>query len=502
MLKRVLNARVSDVLSHPTPLEEAPLLSEKLDMPVFLKREDLTPVFSFKLRGAYNRVARLSASERDLGVIAASAGNHAQGVAFACRKLGVSCQIVMPETTPMIKVQAVNRFGADVLLRGDSYSDAAAYAAEMVREHGRLLIHPFDDLEVIAGQGTIALELLQQMPPEVDLVMLPVGGGGLAAGVASVLKEVRPHVRVLGVEPEDSNAMQLSLAAGKPVELERVGIFADGVAVRRVGDHTFGLCQQYLDGVVTVSVDEICAAIRDGFHETRTMLEPAGALALAGLKRVRDGRAAVSSTGAVCVLSGANVAFSRFGYIGERAEVGEDREAILAVTIPERRGEFLDFCRVIGEVGITEFNYRLSSREFAQIFVGLETGSSPASHRIINALRGRGYTVVDLSQDEVAKTHIRHMVGGRSSLVENEVLFDFEFPERPGAALEFLLSLSDRWNVSLFHYRNHGAAFGRVLCGMEVPCAQREEVKLTLDELGFSYRNVSDSPSVPFITGI
>lgn len=499
MLKRVLNARVSDVLPRPTPLEEAPLLSERLGVPVFLKREDLTPVFSFKLRGAYNRIAGLSADDKRVGVIAASAGNHAQGVAFACRKLDVSCQIVMPETTPLIKVRAVNRFGADVILRGDSYSEAQAYAEEVIGESGRVPIHPFDDLDVIAGQGTIALELLQQMPVEVDLVVLPVGGGGLAAGVASVLKEVRPNVRVLGVEPEDSNAMQRSLKAGKPIVLDRVGIFADGVAVKRVGDHTFRLCEQYLDGVITVSIDEICAAIRDGFHETRTMLEPAGALSVAGLKRL--GASAGSCRGAVCILSGANVAFSRFGYIGERAEVGEAREAILAVTIPERRGEFLDFCQVIGEVGITEFNYRLTSRDHALIFVGLETGSTAATQRIVGALRGRNYSVVDLSQDEVAKTHIRHMVGGRSSLVRDEVLFDFEFPERPGAALEFLLGLSDRWNVSLFHYRNHGAAFGRVLCGMEVPPDQRSDVRIALDELGFSYQDVTSSPSVPFILG-
>jgi threonine dehydratase len=500
VLKRVLNARVHEVLPEPTPLERAPILSERLGFQVWIKREDLTPVFSFKLRGAYNRVAQLTDAERAAGVIAASAGNHAQGVAYACQRLGVSCAIVMPRTTPRIKVDAVRRFGAEITLCGDSYTEAAEHAVALQVSSGRTAIPPFDDLDVIAGQGTIGLELLRQAPRDLSVIFAPVGGGGLISGIACVVKELRPEVKVIGVEPEDANNMQQALAAGHPVDLPRVGIFADGVAVRRAGEHTLKLCQQYVDEIVTVSIDEICAAIRDAFVDTRTMLEPAGALSIAGLKKVAAQRGGLGTS--VVIASGANVSYSRFGYIVERAEAGEHREAILAVSIPERRGAFLEFCSVVGERPITEFNYRLASRERALIFVGVEVEGPAATRELCGALEARGYPTHDLSQDEVARTHVRHMVGGLSAAVRNEVLYDFEFPERPGALLQFLRSLSDRWNISLFHYRNHGAAFGRVLCGMEVPIEEREQLELALAQIGFDYQPVTNSPAAEFLLGV
>jgi threonine dehydratase len=503
MLKHILNARVVEVLPEPTPLDFAPNLSERLGRPVFIKREDLTPVFSFKVRGAYNRVAALTKEERARGVIAASAGNHAQGVAFASQRRGVACQIVMPSTTPRIKVDAVRRFGASIELHGDSYSDAAERCRQIQQAEQQILIPPFDDLDVIAGQGTIGLELLRQAPRDLAAVYVPVGGGGLISGIGAVLKEVRPEVRIIGVQPDDSNAMQQSLATNRRVLLERVGIFADGVAVKRVGEHTLRLCKEYVDAIVTVSVDEICAAIRDGFLDTRTMLEPAGALAIAGVKKALQ-RNELEPGPVALIASGANVAYSRFGYIVERAEIGESREAILAVDIPERRGAFLEFCSVIGDHSITEFNYRLASRERALIFVGLEVEGPDQTQALCEALTARGFPIADLSQDDIAKTHVRHMVGGRSPLVHDEVLYSFEFPERPGAFMEFLQKLSNRWNISLFHYRNHGAAFGRVLCGMEVPPEERSDLEHTLAQIGFAHRSVTDSAAAAFLlsTGV
>lgn len=498
MLKRVLNARVHEVLPQPTPLERASSLSERLGVNAWLKREDQTPVFSFKLRGAYNRIALMNGEERQRGVVAASAGNHAQGVAFACQRLDIPCVVVMPRTTPRIKVDAVRRYGCEVQLWGDSYSDAAVLARELVESSGRLFIPPFDDLEVIAGQGTVGLELLQQAPRDLEAIFVPVGGGGLASGIAAVVKEVRPRVAVIGVEPDDSNAMQQALRHGGPLELPRVGIFADGVAVKRVGELTFQYCQRYLDDVVLCSSDEICAAIRDVFLDTRTMLEPAGALSVAGMKTYLKRRGAATGS-YVAIASGANMAYTRFGYVLERAEIGEQREAILAVEIPERRGSFLDFCSLIGERPITEFNYRLSSRKQARIFVGMEVEGRAEIAAILQALRARGYATDDLSADDVAKTHVRHMVGGRSPLVGNEVLYDFEFPERPGALMHFLRKLSHRWNISLFHYRNHGAAYGRVLCGMEVPPADRPELERVLEAIGFEHRAVHGGAAAKFL---
>ena len=497
MLKRVLNARVADVLPEPTPLDPAPNLSARLGVPVLLKREDLTPIFSFKLRGAYNRIALLGDTERAAGVIAASAGNHAQGVAYAAAKLGLRCRIVMPRTTPAIKVDAVRRHGAGIELVGDDYAEAAAHCAALVADTGMTPIPPYDDLDVIAGQGTIGLEILHQAPRALGAIFVPIGGGGLASGVAAIVKELRPDVRVVGVQAEDSDAMIRSLREGRRVVLEHVGIFADGVAVRQVGEHTLAMCRKYLDDCLTVSVGEICAAIKDVFEDTRSVLEPAGALAVAGLKRAA--RAGDLPAGvAVAVASGANMNFNRLRYVAEQAEVGEHREAIFAVTIPERPGSFLEFCQVIGERSVTEFNYRLASRDEAHIFVGVEVTGLEEARVLARALADHGYPCVDLSEDDLAKTHVRHMVGGRAANAAGEALFSFEFPERPGALMQFLTSLGSRWNISLFHYRNHGAAFGCVLCGLEVPPAERGEIVERLARLGFSYVDETQNPAARF----
>ena len=494
MLKRVLNARVVDVLPSPTPLDPVPGLSARLGQPVLLKREDLTPIFSFKLRGAYNRMSRLDDRERAAGIIAASAGNHSQGVAYAAARLGLRCRIVMPRTTPSIKVEAVRRYGAAIDLVGDNYDDAAAHCARLVAETGMTPIPPYDDLDVIAGQGTVGLEILTLGPRDLGAIFVPVGGGGLAAGVSSVVKALRPEVRVIGVEPEDSDAMTRSLAAGDRVVLEHVGIFADGVAVKQVGVHTFALCRRYLDACVTVGVDEICAAIKDVFEDTRSVLEPAGALSVAGLKQAAEA-GTLPPGPAVAVASGANMNFTRLRYVAEQADVGEHREAIFAVTIPEHPGAFLEFCRAVGERSVTEFSYRLASRSEAHIFVGLEVSGREEARAIARTLAGRGYGCVDLTDDDLAKTHVRHMVGGRTREVANEVLYSFEFPERPGALLQFLSSLGPRWNISLFHYRNHGAAFGRVLCGFEVPPAERGELRRRLESTGFPFVDETDNPA-------
>ncbi len=497
LLRRVFNAHVIDVLPEPTPLDRATILSERLGCDVWIKREDLTPVFSFKLRGAYNRMMQLNDAERRAGVIAASAGNHAQGVAYGARLLGLRARIVMPRTTPSIKVDAVRRLGAEIDLAGDDYTTAAAHCAALVAETGMTLVPPYDHPDVIAGQGTIGLELLHQAPRDLGSIFVPIGGGGLASGVASVVKELRPHVQVWGVQPHDADAMAQSLRAGRRVLLDQVGLFADGVTAKQVGEYTFPLCQRYLDGVLTVGVDEICAGIRDVFLDTRSVLEPAGALSVAGVKQAA--RAGTLPPGAaVAVASGANMNFARLGYVAERAEVGEHREAILAVTIPERPGAFLEFCRVIGTRSVTEFNYRLASRAEAHIFVGVEVTGAEEARALVGELDGHGYRCVDLSDNDVAKTHVRHMVGGRTAAVHDEVLFGVEFPERPGALVQFLTSLGARWNISLFHYRNHGSAVGRVLCGLEVPPAERDALRAALDRLGFPYTDETDNPAGRF----
>jgi threonine dehydratase len=493
MLRLILTSRVYDV-AHETPLDEAPRLSRRLDNTILLKREDLQPVFSFKIRGAYNRIAHLTAGERARGVITASAGNHAQGVAFAARHLGLTATIVMPQTTPAIKVQAVRDMNAEVVLSGDSFDDAKAHCDRLTRETGRVYIPPFDDPLVIAGQGTIATEILRHRLGDIDAIFVPVGGGGLIAGIGAYIKAIKPHIRVIGVEPVEADAMHRSLAAGRRVALEQVGIFADGVAVREVGEHTFAIAQETVDEVVLVSNDEICAAIKDVFDDTRSIAEPAGALAVAGMHRwiARTG-----TTGArlAAVLSGANMNFDRLRFVVERAEVGEAREALLAVTIPERPGAFRAFCATIGRRVVTEFNYRLSGRGEAHIFVGVAISSRDDASSLTEALEAQGYGTADLSDNELAKLHVRHMVGGRSPEVEREVLCRFEFPERPGALMKFLDAVGDRWNISLFHYRNHGADPGRVLAGFEVPASDDGAFQAFLDQLGYRYERETDNPA-------
>jgi threonine dehydratase len=485
-LRLILTSRVYDVAVE-TPLEPAPRLSGRLTNAIVLKREDLQPIFSFKIRGAYNRMAHLSAAERARGVITASAGNHAQGVAYAARHLGLSAVVVMPGTTPAIKVDAVRALGADVDLAGDSYADAKSRADALAAESGRVFIHPFDDPLVIAGQGTIGTEILRHRLGDVAAIFVPVGGGGLIAGIAAYVKALRPDIRIVGVEPHEADAMFRSIEAGRRVTLERVGIFADGVAVREVGAHTFPVVQAHVDEIVLVSNDQICAAIKDVFDDTRSILEPAGALAVAGLAQwvARTG-----TTGArlAAVLSGANMNFDRLRFVAERAELGEAREALFGVTIPERPGAFREFCATMGRRVITEFNYRLSGRGEAHIFVGVATGSRDDAAGIGQALERAGYRTLDLTGNEMAKLHIRHMVGGRSADVRHERLCRFEFPERPGALMTFLDVLGGRWNISLFHYRNHGADFGRVLAGFEVPDVDAARFETFLETLGYRYQ--------------
>jgi threonine dehydratase len=498
LLKRVLTSRVAEVLPTPTPLDRAVTLSEQLGHPVFLKREDLTPVFSFKLRGAYNRLAMLTAGERARGVIGASAGNHAQGMAYGAKRLGIRCRIVMPRTTPAIKIDGVRRLGADIVVEGDTVTEAAERCAELIKETGEIYVPPFDDLDVIAGQGTAGFEILSQAPRDLGSIFVPIGGGSLASGVGAVMKALKPGVRIIGVQPVDSDAMRRSLAAGHRVKLDTVGIFADGVAVRDVGVHTLAICQRVLDDCITVTTDEICGAVQDGFLDTRIVLEGAGALAIAGLRKMAVA-GALPAGAAVAIASGANMPFAKIGYVAERAEVGSHREAIFAVTIPERPGAFLEFCSVIGARNVTEFNYRLGDRDKAQIFFGVEVGDPASARALLDGLVAHGYEAVDLSGDDVAKTHLRHMVGGRSAEARDEVLYEFAFPERPGALLQFLTNLGARWNISLFHYRNHGSAFGRVLCGLEVAPEARGQLASVLDALGFEHDDVTRSPSARFL---
>ena len=486
LLRLILTSRVYDVAVE-TPLEPAPRLSRRLGNDVVLKREDLQRVFSFKLRGAYNRMAHLTGPERQRGVVTASAGNHAQGVAYAARHLGITATIVMPLTTPEIKVQAVRDMAATVELAGDTYSDAKLRADEIAAETGCVFVHPFDDPLVIAGQGTIATEVLRHRLGDVSAIFVPVGGGGLIAGIASYVKAIRPDVKVIGVEPFEADAMYRSLAAGTRIALEHVGIFADGVAVREVGELTFELARGTVDEVVRVSNDEICAAIKDVFDDTRSILEPAGALGVAGLVRWVD-RTGTRDARLAAVLSGANMNFDRLRFVAERADMGDAREALFAVTIPERRGAFREFCGAIGRRVVTEFNYRLSGRQSAHIFVGIATDSREDARQLNDALAGGGYEAVDLSDNELAKLHVRHMVGGHSADVADEQLCRFEFPERPGALLAFLDQLGGRWNISLFHYRNHGADFGRVLAGFEVPPVDEPAFEAFLGALGYPYQ--------------
>ncbi len=493
-IERILRAQVYDV-AQETPLAEAGRLSRRLDNRVWLKREDLQPVFSFKLRGAYNRIRGLSDQERERGVIAASAGNHAQGVALAAQRLGIRALIVMPKTTPSIKVEAVRSLGARTVLFGDSYDEAYEHSQELAREKGMTFIHPFDDPEVIAGQGTIGMEILRQHPGPPDAIFVPVGGGGLIAGIAAYVKYVFPQVKMIGVEPEDAPTLYRALEAGRRVKLKQVGMFADGVAVRQIGRETFRVAREVVDEVILVSTDEICAAIKDVFDDTRTMAEPAGALSVAGLKKYveRDG---ISGRSLIAIESGANINFDRLRHVAERAELGEHREALLAVQIPEQPGSFLRFCRVLGRRSVTEFNYRYADREHAHVFVGVELNEGDSERQaLIQVLEEKGYPVVDLTDNEIAKLHIRYMVGGHAPGVENENLIRFQFPERPGALVAFLSEMGRRWNISLFHYRNHGAAYGRVLMGIQIDAGEKREFRRFLKDLGYPWQEETANPA-------
>ncbi|GHD62371.1 L-threonine dehydratase [Jeongeupia chitinilytica] len=484
-LERILTARVYDAAIE-TPLELAPNLSRRIGNQILLKREDMQPVFSFKIRGAYNRMVRLSRADLDRGVIAASAGNHAQGVALSAQKLGCRATIVMPATTPRIKVDAVTRRGAEAVLVGDSYSDCYAHAMKLVEETGATFIHPFDDPDVIAGQGTCGMEIMMQHPDPLDAVFIPVGGGGLIAGVAAYIKRLRPEVKIIGVEPTDANAMYLSLKLGERVNLPQVGIFADGVAVKQVGEETFRLCQQFVDDVILVDTDAMCAAIKDVFEDTRSILEPAGALAIAGAK-AWAAREKVEGKTLVAIASGANMNFDRLRYVAEQAELGEGREAVVAVTVPEKPGAFRQFCSLIGARNVTEFNYRYGDDTQAHVFVGLSIQNRSEVTELIEKLAANGLPATDLTDNELAKLHVRHLVGGHAPQVKNERLLRFEFPERPGALLGFLESMSVGWNISLFHYRNHGADYGRILVGIQVPQEDDAEFAAFLDKLGYPY---------------
>jgi threonine dehydratase len=496
---RIDAAQVYDV-AQVSALEGAPKLSQRLGNRVLLKREDTQAVYSFKLRGAYNKIVKLSVADRTRGVITASAGNHAQGVALAAKKLGLTAWIVMPRTTPALKVDSVRALGGKAILHGDAYDDAREHAYALAAEKGMTMVHPYDDPDVIAGQGTIARELLDQCA-DLDAVFVPVGGGGLLAGIAAYLKVVKPKIKVIAVEPEDSNCFAAAMNAGRRVTLPQVGLFADGVAVRQIGEENFRVARHLVDDTVLVTVDEICAATQDCFYENRSLPEPAGALAVAGLKRwvVENG---VSGKTLAAIVSGANVNFDRLRHIAERAELGDATETLLAVTISEQPGSFKKFLKLLGRRPITEFNYRYASDSAAHVFVGVRlTGGAAERETIVAALREAGNAVIDMSGNEMAKVHVRFMVGGRAPGADNEVLYRFEFPERPGALADFLNAIGSRWNISLFHYRNHGAAYGRVLCGLQVPRRERAECRRSLDELGYQYSDESANPAYTLFLG-
>jgi len=498
-LEKIQNSHVYDV-AKVTPLELQINLSKRIKNNVLLKREDMQPVFSFKIRGAYNKMASLPAEALTKGVIAASAGNHAQGVALSAQKLNCRAVIVMPTTTPQIKIDAVKSRGAEVVLFGDSYSDAYTHSLELEKSEGLTFVHPYDDPDVIAGQGTIAMEILNAHPEPIHAIFCCVGGGGLVAGIAAYIKAVRPEIKVIGVEAKDAEAMTESLKIGKRVTLEQVGLFADGAAVKQVGEHTFALCQQYVDEMIIVDNDAICAAIKDVFEDTRSILEPAGALAVAGLKAYAA-RENLQNKTLVAIASGANMNFDRLRFIAERAEIGEKREAVLAVTIPEKPGAFKSFCRLLGGRNITEFNYRYSDPHNAHIFVGVAVADPSESSKLVADLQNKGLPTIDLSDNEVAKLHLRHLVGGHAPQAKNEKVFRFEFPETPGALMKFLDTMGHDWNISLFHYRNHGADFGRVLVGMQVPPNELSEFYDFLSKLGYPYWDETENPAYKLFLG-
>ena len=493
-IEKILTARVYDVAIE-SPLDKAKRLTTRLGNQIWLKREDLQPVFSFKLRGAYNKLHQLSLSGKVKGVIAASAGNHAQGLALSASRLGVPATIVMPKTTPRIKVDAVKSFGAKIVLFGDTYDEASDHAYELAEKNKLSYIHPYDDPDVIAGQGTIAMEILRQHPENIDAIFIPVGGGGLIAGMAAFVKYLRPEIKIIGVEPEDAACMAAALEKNRRVVLNHVGIFADGVAVKQVGRETFRIAKKCVDEVITVSTDEICAAIKDIFDDTRSITEPAGALAVAGIKKYVEQHQLKDKT-LVAINSGANMNFDRLRHVSERAELGEQREGLIAVTIPEKPGSFRKFCKTIGKRGITEFNYRYADQKEAHVFAGIQLSDGLTEmQELVVKLGKANYPVVCMSENEVAKMHVRYMVGGHGNSIENEVLYRFEFPERPGALLSFLSQIGNRWNISLFHYRNHGAAYGRVLVGLQVPTDDHKALKEFLNGLGYTWWEETDNPA-------
>lgn len=491
-LKKILNATVYDV-AEVTPLDETTSLRTKNGPRLFLKREDLQPIHAYKIRGAYNKMSQLPRADLDKGVICASAGNHAQGVALAARKLGCKATIVMPVTTPEIKINAVKSYGASIVLFGDSYSDTYEELHRQIEQHGYTYIAPFDDPDVIAGQGTVAKEILDQAGRNLTAIYVPIGGGGLAAGVAVYVKSIRPEVKVWGVEPVDSDCMARSIAAGKPVTLDNPGLFADGVCVKTPGEETFRLCQKYLDGIIRVTTAETCAAVKDIFESTRAICEPAGALALAAAKKTaRPGETCV------CVISGANMNFDRIRFISEETEIGEQREAVFECRIPEERGSFLKFISKIGKRNVTEFNYRMSAADHAHVFVGVGVKSSDERTKLLDIFNRAGFQSIDLTEDVIAKDHVRYMVGGHAHGLKDEVVYAFEFPERPGALLDFVKAIAARWNISMFHYRNHGADHGKVLAAFQVPLAERGDLKKVIEHIGYHYEDVSENPAYTY----
>lgn len=498
-LERILTARVYDV-AQETPLELAPNLSQRLHNQLLLKREDAQSVFSFKLRGAYNKMAQLLPAALAQGVVASSAGNHAQGVALGAKRLGTQAIIVMPTTTPQLKVEAVRARGGEVVLHGETYDDAYAYARQLESEKGLTFIHPFDDPDVIAGQGTIGMEILRQHQKPIHAIFVAIGGGGLISGIAAYVKRLRPEIKIIGVEPVDADAMRRSLAAGERVKLDQVGLFADGVAVRQVGVETFRLCQELLDDIILVSTDDTCAAIKDVFEDTRSILEPAGALAIAGAKAYVE-YSGIRDQTLVAVACGANMNFDRLRFVAERAELGERREAIFAVTIPEEPGSLKRFCEIIGKRNLTEFNYRIADNREAHIFVGLQIQNRQDAQRMAGNFEAQGFKTLDLTDDELTKMHLRHMVGGKSPLAHNELLYRFEFPERPGALMKFVNSMSPDWNISLFHYRNNGSDYGRIVTGIQVPPNEMPQWQAFLENLGYPYWDENQNPAYRLFLG-
>ena len=492
LIEKILKARVYDV-AHETPLEKARSLSSRFENTIYLKREDLQPVFSFKLRGSFNCMQKLSPQAKARGVITASAGNHAQGVAYAGTHLGIPTTIVMPVITPEIKVKSVRAFGGNAVLHGNNFNEAYQHAMDLCASDNLTFVHPFDDLEVIAGQGTVGMEITRQHPDPINAIFICCGGGGLLAGIGSWIKYLSPETRIIGVEHEEAPSMTQALATGERVMLDQIGTFADGAAVKQAGEHTFAIAQQVVDEMITVTTDETCAAIKDVFEDTRTLLEPAGALGVAGMKKYLQ---KTGSTGQalVAICSGANVNFDRLRHVAERAELGENREALFAVTVPEKPGSFRDFCRIISNRAVTEFNYRYSDQEEAKIFLGTKIIDEADKNQFISDLSNLDYPVIDLSDNEVAKVHLRFMVGGHATGLENELLFRCRFPERPGALLHFLENMG-HWNISLFHYRNHGSDFGRVLVGIQVPKSDRQELDQLLEKLGYDYQEETNNPA-------